>query len=90
MLHLRIRRTSGIAIIGLSMLMVLAMAAPVAAKKNPPGNNGTVKIDRAEFDDHPNNEPAARGCPAGGGGRGPDRGRRTGRPSALTDLPRHP
>nr|MBA2599151.1 hypothetical protein [Actinomycetota bacterium] len=30
-------------------------------KKNPPGNNGTVKIDALPFDDHPNNEPHV-GC----------------------------
>jgi hypothetical protein len=29
--------------------------------KNPPGNNGTVKIDAVEFDDHPNNQPHV-GC----------------------------
>jgi hypothetical protein len=39
---------------------MLAVAAPVAAK-NPPGNNGTIKIDRLAFDDHPNNEPHV-GC----------------------------
>ncbi len=61
MLPRRHRRTSGIAIIGLSMIMVLAIAAPAAAKKNPAGNNGTVKIDRVAFDDHPNNEPHV-GC----------------------------
>ncbi len=33
-----------------------AWAAP-----NPPGNNGTVKIDDVPFDDHPNNEPHV-GC----------------------------
>jgi hypothetical protein len=56
MLPLRIRRSAGLLIITLSMLMALAIAAPVAAK-NPPGNNGTVKIDQMAFDDHPNNEP---------------------------------
>ena len=61
MLPRRHRRTSGIAIIGLSTIMVLAIAAPAAAKKNPAGNNGTVKIDRVAFDDHPNNEPHV-GC----------------------------
>ena len=30
-------------------------------KKNPPGNNGTIKIDAVAFDDHPNNEPHV-GC----------------------------
>jgi hypothetical protein len=34
----------------------LASAAP-----NPPGNNGTVKIDDIPFDDHPDNEPHV-GC----------------------------
>ena len=44
----------------LSMLLMLVIAAPVAAK-NPPGNNGTIKIDGVEFDRHPNNEPHV-GC----------------------------
>ena len=33
-----------------------APAAP-AAPADPPGNNGTIKIDGLAFDDHPNNEP---------------------------------
>jgi hypothetical protein len=40
----------------LTFLTGLASAAP-----NPPGNNGTVKIDDTPFDDHPNNEPHV-GC----------------------------
>ena len=48
-------------IILLSLLLPLVFAAPMAAKKNPAGNNGTVKIDRLAFDDHPNNEPHV-GC----------------------------
>jgi len=40
---------------------LLALAAPAGAKGNPPGDNGTVKIDRVAFDDAPNNEPHA-GC----------------------------
>ena len=40
---------------------LLALAAPAAAGGNPPGDNGTVKIDRVVFDDAPNNEPHA-GC----------------------------
>jgi hypothetical protein len=40
----------------LTFLTGLAWAGP-----NPPGNNGTVKIDDVEFDDHPNNEPHV-GC----------------------------
>ena len=56
MLPLRTRRSAGLLFITLSMLLALVVAAPVAAK-NPPGNNGTVKIDALEWDNHPNNEP---------------------------------
>jgi hypothetical protein len=41
--------------------LLAIMAAPAAAQQGPPGNNGTVKIDDVEFDDHPNNEPHV-GC----------------------------
>jgi hypothetical protein len=41
---------------GMALLANLASAAP-----NPPGNNGTVKIDDVPFDDAPNNEPHV-GC----------------------------
>ena len=40
---------------------VQAGAAVATEGHNPPGNNGTVKVDRVPFDDHPNNEPHA-GC----------------------------
>ena len=36
-------------------------AAPANAAPNPPGNNGTIKIDDSPFDDAPNNEPHV-GC----------------------------
>ena len=36
---------------------LIAPAAAFAAPDDPPGNNGTIKIDAAPFDDHPNNEP---------------------------------
>jgi len=39
----------------LAMGLVGLMAAPALA--DPPGNNGTVKIDGIELDEHPNNEP---------------------------------
>jgi LPXTG-motif cell wall-anchored protein len=39
---------------------ILAQAGAAAAP-NPPGNNGTIKIDDTPFDDHPNNEPHV-GC----------------------------
>ena len=41
--------------------MVLTGAGWASAGPNPPGNNGTIKIDDAPFDDHPNNEPHV-GC----------------------------
>jgi hypothetical protein len=34
---------------------------PAFAGPNPPGNNGTIKVDDVPFDDHPNNEPHV-GC----------------------------
>jgi hypothetical protein len=52
----------------LGPLMVICVAAMLtfftglaSAGPNPPGNNGTVKIDDTPFDDHPNNEPHV-GC----------------------------
>ncbi|MGH9212120.1 MAG: hypothetical protein ACRD2C_15755 [Acidimicrobiales bacterium] len=44
---------------GAGLLTVLA--GPTAATPDPPGNNGTVKIDEVEFDVHPDNEPHV-GC----------------------------
>jgi hypothetical protein len=37
------------------------IGVPAGATPNPPGNNGTVKIDGVEFDIHPDNEPHV-GC----------------------------
>jgi hypothetical protein len=37
------------------------LAGPASAAPNPPGNNGTIKVDRQPFDDAPNNEPHV-GC----------------------------
>jgi hypothetical protein len=37
------------------------LIGPASAGPNPPGNNGTVKIDDVPFDDAPNNEPHV-GC----------------------------
>ena len=39
----------------------LVLGSPANAAPNPPGNNGTVKIDALPFDDAPNNEPHV-GC----------------------------
>ena len=46
----------------LFIVSVPALASPqTAAPPNPPGNNGTVKVDGLDFDDHPNNQPHV-GC----------------------------
>jgi hypothetical protein len=47
------------AVVGVGLLIGLLSATPVFAA--PPGNNGTVKIDGIDFDNHPNNEPHV-GC----------------------------
>ena len=39
----------------------LLLAGSASAAPNPPGNNGTIKVDRQPFDDAPNNEPHV-GC----------------------------
>ena len=41
--------------------MLLAGPGTAGAAPNPPGNNGTIKLDDTLFDDHPNNEPHV-GC----------------------------
>jgi hypothetical protein len=49
---------------GVSAMVCLAGSAPAGAtgsQADPPGNNGTVKVDDVVFDDHPNNEPHV-GC----------------------------
>ena len=45
--------------LALAACLGLGLAAPVAA--DPPGDNGTIKLDRLEFDDHPDNQPHV-GC----------------------------
>jgi hypothetical protein len=53
------------AIVGLASMFAgaacLVATIPGQASADPPGNNGTVKIDGADFDDHPDNEPHV-GC----------------------------
>jgi hypothetical protein len=46
--------------LGAGVVWVLPGALP-GASADPPGNNGTVKIDGVVFDDHPDNEPHV-GC----------------------------
>jgi hypothetical protein len=48
------------AALGAGLVWVLPGALP-GASADPPGNNGTVKIDGVDFDDHPDNEPHV-GC----------------------------
>ena len=55
----RFVRRTGQAVAVAGCLALAGLATPAFA--DPPGNNGTVKIDDVEFDDHPNNEPHV-GC----------------------------
>ena len=56
----RLARRVGAAV-ALAGCVVLSGSAAPAAFADPQGNNGTIKVDRVEFDDHPNNEPHV-GC----------------------------
>ena len=53
------------AVIGLASMFggaaCLVATIPGQASADPPGNNGTVKVDGEEFDNHPDNEPHV-GC----------------------------
>jgi hypothetical protein len=40
-----------------AVVACVALAGLATAAPNPPGNNGTIKIDELAFDDDPNNEP---------------------------------
>jgi hypothetical protein len=53
-------RTRLVGIAATAAMALAFTAAPVLA--DPPGNNGTVKIDGVAFDSHPDNEPHV-GCP---------------------------
>jgi hypothetical protein len=44
-----------------ALVWCMALAGPATAAPNPPGNNGTVKVDAVPFDDAPDNEPHV-GC----------------------------
>ena len=52
-------RLGGVVAGGAALTAVLA--GPVLGQQDPPGNNGTVKVDGVEFDSHPDNEPHV-GC----------------------------
>lgn len=55
----QVRRLLAVSIVGMMVFGLIWLAPP--AQADPPGNNGTVKIDGLAFDDHPNNEPHV-GC----------------------------
>jgi hypothetical protein len=44
-------------VLGVAVMLFAGWTLAAVAKPNPPGNNGTVKIDGVVFDTHPNNEP---------------------------------
>jgi hypothetical protein len=46
---------------GVALAAVIGAAGPAGAQADPPGDNGTVKIDGVEFDAHPDNQPHV-GC----------------------------
>jgi hypothetical protein len=59
---LAIRRSKPLLLaIAMGLLVAASLAGLASAAPNPPGNNGTIKIDDTPFDDHPNNEPHV-GC----------------------------
>jgi hypothetical protein len=65
---LRVRRTrvglmmmAGVLVAVASLILRVAFGDATGAAPNPPGNNGTIKVDDLPFDDHPDNEPHV-GC----------------------------
>ena len=55
------RFVAAVAVFLAASALYLAGAGKASAASNPPGNNGTIKIDDTPFDDAPNNEPHV-GC----------------------------
>jgi hypothetical protein len=54
--------TRGTWLVGLlAILLTVAIPQVAGAAPNPPGNNGTIKVDREPFDNAPDNEPHV-GC----------------------------
>jgi LPXTG-motif cell wall-anchored protein len=49
--------TAGVALLGVATASPALATVSPASPADPPGNNGTVKIDNLPFDDHPDNEP---------------------------------
>jgi hypothetical protein len=55
----RLVRRTGLAVALAGGVALAGLATPAFA--DPPGNNGTIKIDKEEFDSHPDNQPHV-GC----------------------------
>ncbi len=51
------RSGRSLAVLGVVALSSFMLAAPQSYAEDPPGNNGTIKIDGVAFGDVPNNEP---------------------------------
>ena len=51
------RRSRVALVVGSVLCMLVAVGGPALAGGNPPGNNGTVKVDGLPFDDGLGNEP---------------------------------
>jgi hypothetical protein len=60
LLNRRRRALAGLASMSAGAVCLVA-TVPGQASADPPGNNGTVKVDGVAFDDHPDNEPHV-GC----------------------------
>jgi hypothetical protein len=58
---IRSRKALWLIVLTAVVLAGVAVAQLASAAPNPPGNNGTIKIDGTPFDDLPNNEPHV-GC----------------------------
>jgi hypothetical protein len=59
--HAKLRRLPVLAAAATAGVVAAVLASALPSAADPPGNNGTVKIDNVVFDDHPNNEPHV-GC----------------------------
>jgi hypothetical protein len=59
--RVRGRRAGRLLVLAVMVVSSLAVTQLASAGPNPPGNNGTIKVDDSPFDDAPNNEPHV-GC----------------------------
>ena len=61
MKHTKLRRWPVLAATASAGVVAAVVASALPSAADPPGNNGTIKIDNVAFDNHPNNEPHV-GC----------------------------